>query len=557
LRTRRRKHWGWGFEDQQPAREELERIATAIADRLGFEVDEIEEPVPLDSVELGESRLKPPKRFAEMFSGDRHDRIAHSLGKAYRDVVRGFRGDFPNPPDLVAYPESPEDVDVVLNYCADEKAAAIPYGGGTSVVGGVEPRGLEEYLGAVSVDLRRMDRVLEVDPISMAARIQAGATGPGLEEQLREHGLTLRHFPQSFEFSTLGGWLATRAGGHFATLYTHIDDLVESIRAVTPDGDWESRRLPGSGAGPSPDRMLLGSEGILAVIVDAWVRVRERPNEKVSAAVAFDDFAAGAEAVREISQAGLHPENCRLLDAVESETSSAGPPGKALLVLGFESANQPVEDLLALAIDAATAHGGEPGEVKRQAAEPPGPGARREAPAPSATGDDPVNAWRHAFLFAPYLRDSLVACGVLSETFETAITWDRFPDFHAEVMETARRAVAGASGGPAEGRGSPRISCRFTHVYPDGPAPYYTVLAKARRGDEVAQWDEIKAAVSDAVLDAGGTITHHHAVGRDHRPWYDRQRPARFADALRTAKRELDPKAVLNPGVLIDPDRDA
>ncbi len=540
--TRRLKHWGWGYEDQQSSKDEVEGIARAVTDRLGFDVDGIEEPVPLDSVELAGSRLRSPKRFAEMFSDDRYDRLAHALGKAYRDVVRGFRGEFPNPPDLVAYPETPEDVDLVLNFCADEKAAAIPFGGGTSVVGGVEPRALDDYRGVVSVDMRRMDRVLEVDPISMAARIQAGATGPGLEDQLREHGLTLRHFPQSFEYSTLGGWIATRAGGHFATLYTHIDDLVESIRAVTLDGDWESRRLPGSGAGPSPDRMLLGSEGILAVIVDAWVRVRERPDEKVSAAIAFDDFASGAEAVREISQAGLYPSNCRLLDAVESETSSAGPPGKALLVLGFESAHHPVEDSLALAIDAATAHGGEPGEVRR---------------ASSAPGDDPVNAWRNAFLFAPYLRDSLVACGILSDTFETAITWDRFPDFHAEVMETASRAVAEASGEQAEGPGSPRISCRFTHVYPDGPAPYYTVLAKARRGDEVAQWDEIKAAVSETVIDAGGTITHHHAIGRDHRPWYDRQRPDRFADALRAAKRELDPSAVLNPGVLIDPDRDA
>jgi alkyldihydroxyacetonephosphate synthase len=555
--TRRWKHWGWGFEDQQPRRDQVEGIARAVTDRLGLEVGEIEEPVPLDAVELADPRLKPPKRFAEIFSDDRYDRIAHALGKAYRDVVRGFRGEFPNPPDLVAYPESAEDVDVVLNFCADENAAAIPYGGGTSVVGGVEPRALDQYRGVITVDLRRMDRVLEVDPISMAARIQAGATGPRLEDQLREHGLTLRHFPQSFEYSTLGGWIATRAGGHFATVYTHIDDLVESIRAVTLDGDWESRRLPGSGAGPSPDRMLLGSEGILGVIVDAWVRVRERPNEKVSAAVAFDDFAAGAEAVREISQAGLYPSNCRLLDAVESETSSAGPPGKAVLVLGFESAHHPVEDQMELALDAAAAHGGEPGEVKRQAAEQPGPQARREAPAPSSPGDDPVNAWRHAFLFAPYLRDSLIACGILSDTFETAITWDRFPDFHAEVMEAATRAVARASGGPAEGTGSPRISCRFTHVYPDGPAPYYTVLAQARRGDEVAQWDEIKAAVSDTVIYAGGTITHHHAVGRDHRPWYDRQRPDPFADAMRAAKRELDPKAVLNPGVLVDPDRDA
>ncbi len=551
--ARRLKHWGWGYEDQQPPREQVEGIARAVTDRLGFEVDEIEEPVPLDAVELPEPRIKPPKRFAEMFSSDRYDRVAHSLGKAYRDVVRGFRGEFPNPPDLVAYPESAEDVDMVLNYCADEKAAAIPYGGGTSVVGGIEPRMREDYPGVVSIDLKRMDRVLEVDAVSKSARIQAGASGPQLEEQLREHGLTLRHFPQSFEYSTLGGWIATRAGGHFAMLETHIDDLVESVRAVTLDHEWESRRLPGSGAGPSPDRMLIGSEGILGVIVDAWVRVRERPTEKISCGVAYDDFMAGAEAVREISQSGLNPSNCRLLDAVESDTTSAGPPGKALLVLGFESAHIPVEEPMSLALDICRNHAGEPGELKRSGDGPPGPEARSEAPAPSAPGEDPVNAWRHAFLYAPYLRDALVACGVLSDTFETAVTWDLFPDFHAEVMETAKRAVAKASGANGEGRGSPRISCRFTHVYPDGPAPYYTVLAPARRGDEVAQWDEIKAAVSDTVIDAGGTITHHHAVGRDHRPWYDRQRPDPFADALRAAKLALDPKAVLNPGVLIDP----
>src|SRR4051812_10397725 len=370
--TRRLKHWGWGYEDQQPSRDQVEGIARAVTDRLGFEVDEIEEPVPLDAVELPEPRITPPKPFAEMFSSDRYDRVAHSLGKAYRDVVRGFRGEFADPPDLVAYPESPEDVDVVLNYCADEGAAAIPFGGGTSVVGGVEPRMRDQYPGVVSIDLKRMDRVLELDAVSQSARIQAGATGPGLEEQLREHGLTLRHFPQSFEYSTLGGWIATRAGGHFATLYTHIDDLVESVRAVTLDGEWESRRLPGSGAGPSPDRMLVGSEGILAVIVDAWVRVRERPDLKISCGVAFDDFGAGAEAVREISQSGLYPTNCRLLDAVESDTTSAGPPGKALLVLGFESAHVPVEDQMSLALDICRNHGGEPGELKRSGDRPPG-----------------------------------------------------------------------------------------------------------------------------------------------------------------------------------------
>jgi alkyldihydroxyacetonephosphate synthase len=426
--------------------------------------------------------------------------------------------------------------------------AAIPYGGGTSVVGGVEPAFGDAYAGALTIDLGRLDRVLDVDSVSRAARVQAGVLGPALSDQLREHGLAFRHFPQSFEYSSLGGWIATRAGGHFATLYTHVDDLVESVRALTPAGTWESRRLPGSGAGPSPDRMLIGSEGILGVITEAWIRLHERPVHKVSTGVSFDDFAAAAEAVRELSQSGLYPTNCRLLDAVESVLTGAGPPGKALLVLGFESAHHPVDEPMRIALECVADHGGEVPE-RRPAASPAGPGSAAEEPA----GSDSGGRWRSAFLAAPYLRDTFVAIGVLSDTFETAITWERFPDFHEQVMETARKAIAEACGAPPNGPGSPRLSCRFTHVYPDGPAPYYTVLAPARRGGEVAQWREIKAAVSDAVIGAGGTITHHHAVGREHRPWYDRQRPEPFADALRAAKSAVDPAGILNPGVLIDP----
>ena len=254
-------------------------------------------------------------------------------------MVRGFRGEFENPPDLVAFPRDESEIEAVLGWAEAEGAAVIPFGGGTSVVGGVEPRLGERPV--VSLDLRRLDRVLEVDPTSLAARIQAGATGPRLEEQLREHGLTLRHFPQSFEYATLGGWIATRAGGHFATVLTHIDDLVESVRAITPRGTWESRRLPGSGAGPSPDRLLAGSEGILGVISEAWMRVRPRPEFKASAGVEFDDFLAGAGAVREISQSGLDPANCRLLDAGEAELTGAGDGSAGLLILGFESAHRP------------------------------------------------------------------------------------------------------------------------------------------------------------------------------------------------------------------------
>ncbi|MEO8091806.1 MAG: FAD-binding oxidoreductase [bacterium] len=534
--TDRRKHWGWGPESRQLSRSQLEAAAPVVRERLGFGGDQVTEPVPLEAVELRAPRVEPPSALAAICRRDPYERASHALGKAYRDVVRGFRGEFANPPDVVAHPADEADVERVLAWCVADGLAAIPYGGGTSVVGGVEPRVGEQYPGAVTIDLRALDRVLEVDEVSRAARIQAGALGPGLEDQLRPRGLTLRHFPQSFELSTLGGWIATRAGGHFATLHTHIDDLVESVRAITPAGEWESRRLPGSGAGPSPDRMLIGSEGILGVITEAWVRLQGRPRWKASRGIAFDDFASGAEAVRALSQSGLHPTNCRLLDPTEAEVTGAGPPGEALLVLGFESAHHPVDVWMKLALDVAIDHGG-------------APRPEREDGAPSA-----VESWRHAFLAAPYLRDSFVSLGVLSDTFETAITWDRFEEFHATVIEVAGRAVAEACGAAPGGRGSPRLSCRFTHVYPDGPAPYFTVLAPARRGAEIEQWDEIKAAASDAVIAAGGTITHHHAVGRDHRPWYDRQRPEPFAQALRAAKLKLDPAGVLNPGVLVDPD---
>jgi alkyldihydroxyacetonephosphate synthase len=452
--------------------------------------------------------------------------------------VRAFRGRFDHAPDVVAFPRNEAEVEAVLGWCAEARAAAIPVGGGTSVVGGVEAAVGEGYEGAVAIDLKRLDRVLEVDKVSRSARIQAGATGPSLEDQLRPHGLTLRHFPQSFELSTLGGWIATRAGGHFATLYTHIDDLVESVRAVTLAGVYESRRLPGSGAGPSPDRLLIGSEGILGVITDAWVRLQDRPKFKSSAGVQFRDFGAGAEAVRVLSQSGLFPSNCRLLDPAEAALTGA-TDGSALLVLGFESADHPVEPWMGRALELCRDHGGT-GDAKTSEGKP-----EKKSEAKSEAGDA-VGAWRQAFLRAPYLRDIFVAAGIISDTFETAITWDRFPAFHASVMSAATRAVAEVCGGG-------RVTCRFTHVYPDGPAPYFTVLAPARRGAELEQWDEIKRVAADAVIAGGGTITHHHAVGRDHRPWYDRQRPEPFAKALASAKAALDPQGILNPGVLIDP----
>jgi alkyldihydroxyacetonephosphate synthase len=534
--SRRLKHWGWGYEDEQLPPDELRSAAAFLSEHLGFGSPDPEPAVAAAEISLPPPALTAPAALAGFCTSDDYDRALHSYGRSYRDVVRAFRGRFDNPTDVVAHPRSEEELEAVLDWALGAGAAVIPFGGGTSVVGGVEPRvESDRFEGVVTIDVKALDRVLEVDRTSLAARIQAGATGPVLEHQLREQGLTLRHFPQSFAFSTLGGWIATRAGGHFATLYTHIDDLVESVRALTPAGVWESRRLPGSGAGVSPDRLLIGSEGTLGVISEAWVRVRERPRFRSSVGVQFPDFVAGATAVRALVQSGLHPSNCRLIDPAEAALTRAGDGSAALLVLGFESPRFETGAPMAQALECCRDYGGSWDQ-----------GAERHSGSGEGGGEDAVSSWRQAFLQAPYLRDTFVAMGVLSETFETSITWDRFESFHADVLNAAAGAVR-------EICGTGSVTCRFTHVYPDGPALYFTILAPVNRGEELDQWAAIKAAASDAVLRGGGTITHHHAVGRDHRPWYDRQRPEPFAAALKAAKRAVDPTGALNPGVLVDP----
>ena len=259
------------------------------------------------------------------------------------------------------------------------------------------------------------------------------------------------------------------------------------------------------------------------------MRLQPRAKFRAGASVRFRSFFAAASAVRAIAQAGLYPSNCRILDPQEAFNTGAADGSVAIMVLGFESGDHAPDAWMARALECCADHGGT--------------WERRGAEDGSA---DAASSWREAFLRAPYLRDVFIAIGVLSETFETAITWDRFPDFHQRVLARTAEAVREVCG---EGT----VTCRFTHLYPDGPAPYYTILAPARRGAELEQWAQIKRAASDAVIEAGGTITHHHAVGRDHRPWYDRQRPEPFAAALRGAKAAVDPAGALNPGVLIDP----
>jgi alkyldihydroxyacetonephosphate synthase len=393
--------------------------------------------------------------LAEICATDVAQRAAHTYGKSFRDVVRAFHGEFSHPPDIVARPRTEQHIEALLDWCSSAGVAAVPHGGGSSVVGGVSCEVGDAYHGVVSIDVTALNRVLDIDRRSRAARIQAGAYGPDLEDQLRPEGLTLRHFPQSFEHSTLGGWIATRSGGHFATNYTHIDDFVESIRAVTPAGVMESRRLPGSGAGPSPDRLLLGSEGIFGVITEAWMRLQDRPRWRASASVLFPSWAAGVEGVRAVAQAGLFPSNCRLLDPGEAAASAGVADGSAVLVLGFESADHPLDPWISRAVECAADHGGTVPDGVR-----------------SSSTEGAAGAWRSSFLRAPYGRDALVALGCVADTFETAVTWDRLEALHDGVIATVTKALTDVCGGGT-------VTCRFTHVYPDGAAPYFTVLAPA------------------------------------------------------------------------------
>lgn len=522
----KRSHWAWGYEEELPTDEARAALATQAGALLGAPLA----PLPLpsfDPTRVRASRLRVPEALAEVATTDARARALHTYGKAYPDLVRSFRGDFSGAPDLVVRAESEDDVLRAMHLASKEGAALVPFGGGTSVTGGVEHE--PGARPVISLDMTAMDRVLEVDEVSRAAKIQAGASGPGLEAALKTRGLTLRFFPQSFEHSTLGGWLATRAGGHFATLYTHIDDLTESVRMVTPGaGVFETRRLPASGAGPDPNRLVLGSEGALGVITSAWMRVFCKPTFRAHASVRFADFTRAVAAVRSIAQSGLFPANCRLLDAREALVNAVAQDGSSVLVLAFESHDHELRDRMERALKLATREGG------------------RTEGARYASGEREKDAgrWRASFLRGPHLQSALVSCGALVDTFETACTWSRFDALRAEVTRAVTDALSqiGAKGS---------LSCRFTHVYPDGPAPYFTFIAAGGEGDLLEQWAAVKRAASDAIASSGGTITHHHAVGRTHRAHYEGERPAAFGAALRAVKNAFDPSGIMNPGVLV------
>src|SRR5579863_2811912 len=517
----RLKCYGWGHEGEGLDEAERARLFRFVAQKLGAEPRASAPPPQASEIKLRAPRVSAPASLSNLLTHEPYERLLHAYGKSYPETVRAFARDFANAPDLVALPRSEADISALLDWAGGAKVAIIPFGAGSSVVGGVEPAVGDAYAGAVSLDLRHFNRVLEVDAASRAARIQSGMRGPAIEAALKPHGFALRHYPQSFEFSTLGGWIATRSGGHFATLYTHIDDLVESLRTVAPAGIMESRRLPGSGAGPSPDRMMIGSEGALGIITEAWMRLQGRPRFRADAVFGFPDFFAAARAVRAVSQAGLYPSNLRVIDNDEAGAYGVNAYDESLLVLAFESADHPVDAWIKRAIELMADHDG-----------------RRHSDEGAAL------RWRTAFIRMPYGRELTVPMRVINDTFETAITWDKFEAFHHAIRKATEEALVEATGHKGT------VSTRFTHVYPDGPAVYYTFNVLGQPDRLIEQWRQIKRSASDALIAGGGTITHHHAVGRDHMPWYRAQRPALFGRALDAAKRALDPARIMNPGVL-------
>jgi len=540
-----KRFWGWGYAHEQLSEQEHSVVQGLLARLPGGFSAKVSEP-KVEDFSLAPARVPAPAALAHVLSCTPYDRLVHSYGKSFADGVRMLMRHVPNAPDWVAFPSNEGELVDVLSWADEQRVAVIPFGGGTSVVSGVEASVGDGYRATLSVDMEHFSRVLEVDPTSRCARIQAGVLGPDLEAQLKLHGLTLRHYLQSFQFSTLGGWIATRAGGHYATQYTHIDDFVQSTRTVTPSGVIQTRRLPGSGAGPAPDRLIIGSEGTLGVITEAWVRLQDRPTFRASASVRFNSYPDAVACVRALSQSGLQPANCRLLDAAEVAFAGVGDRRSPVLVLAFESADHPLHAWMTRALELVADHGGQYDHEAVQRSMAPANAAE-----PPQHRQGSAGHWRDAFIRMPYWRDETSRHGAILDTFETAITWDCFDAFYEGVKQDVADAIRRVTGHTVP------LSCRFTHVYPDGPATYFTFAASSGTHTDLAstwaQWRDIKAACNAAVVGHGGTSTHHHAVGRDHRSGYEQEVPQLMRQALAGAKASVDPSGIMNPGVLIDP----
>ncbi|MDV3220374.1 FAD-binding oxidoreductase [Intrasporangium sp.] len=548
---------GWG--DPAQAHPLSEASWRFLADEIGSDRHELSPPVPLEEVVLAPSRLAGRGPGAEARAAladvvrdehvhlERTWRVEHAGGKSYPDLYRLRTGDGSSAPDAVVVPGSAGEVAAVLRICAEHHVAVVPFGGGTSVVGGVgaghaesPAGGAGAFTAVISLDLRRLDEVVAVDPVSLTATLGPGLRGPEAERALHGHGVTLGHYPQSHQEATIGGYVATRSAGQASTGYGRIDDNVLGVRMATPRGELVlGGRAPASAAGPRLIDLVVGSEGTLGVITEATLRVAPLPTAKRHAAWAFPSFDAGVDALRRIAQTlgpGAMPTICRLSDEDETRVNLtlAGPTGRRLLrYLSAMRRDRPA--LLVLVWEGTDQH-----DVRRR---------RRAAQVilHRAGGrrlpKQVAQAWERSRFSGPYLRDELMDHRILAETLETATTWANLGRLHAAVVRAIRGALE------VEGRRA-LVMCHVSHIYATGASLYYTFVTP-QAADPLAQWRQVKTAASDAIVVAEGTITHHHAVGTDHRAHLAPELGEVGVGLLRAIKTELDPAGILNPGKLV------
>jgi alkyldihydroxyacetonephosphate synthase len=519
----------WG--DPAAAKPLSDGIRALLTQALG--VPEQQRPeLPLDEVRVRPSALSDADRSAleavvgpDNLSIDDRLRLLHAGGKSTLDLLRRAERE-QDAPDAVLTPGTEDEISALLAICSERGIAVVPFGGGTSVVGGVDPiRG--PFAAAIALDLRRFDQLLSLDEVSGEAELGAGVTGPQAEALLDELGFSVGHFPQSFQFATIGGYAATRSSGQDSAGYGRFNDMIRGLTAVTPVGVLELGRAPESAAGPDLRELIVGSEGVFGIITRVRLRVHPAPETTRYEAWSFPDFATGAAALRAVVQTGTGPTVLRLSDEAETGVNLATTDhigeqqitGGCLGITLFEGTAAHTESRHAETRALIEAHGG------------------------TSLGEEPARAWEKGRFSAPYLRDSLLAAGALCETLETATTWSNIDRLKAAVTEALTASLA-ESGTPA------LVLCHISHVYPTGASLYFTVVA-GQRGNPIEQWTAAKRAACDAIIAAGGTITHHHAVGADHRPWMTDEVGELGVRVLRAVKQSLDPAGILNPGKLI------
>lgn len=533
--------WGWG--DDAHAGVLDASAQRLLREELGIG-GEVRGPVALDEVRLAEPRLT--ESLLDRLGGvtevrtDREARVLHAAGKGYVDLVRLRAGEPDGAPDAVACPRSTEEVAALLELCAAEQIAVVPFGGGTSVVGGVAPvaGGFERVL---SLDVGGLHRLVRVDERSLTATVEGGLQAVELEAALGARGLTLGHFPQSFEYVTIGGCVATRSAGQASSGFGRIDEMVVGLRCQAPAGELALPGMPASAAGPDLRELLVGSEGALGVITEATLRIRRKAPEERYEAWMLPSFAAGVEALRALEQAGAAPDVTRLSDGEETRMSlelSGAVEGRRGQLLKRYLGVRGVGAGGCLAVLGWAGDSDAIASRRGRAAE----ALRREGAAGLGTGAG--RAWERNRYHGPYLRDHLLDRGVMAETLETATSWSNLFALYVAVGD-ALRAALGARGTP------PLVGCHVSHLYPTGASLYFTFLARQERGAEVEQWAAAKRAASEAIVAAGGTITHHHAIGRDHVPYLQAEAGALGLEALRAVKERFDPAGVMNPGKLL------